>query len=220
MKYDTICSRVNETGMLCRGGFHPRPDDGLPAGTGTAVMVGNAGPRFWQHFQAELPKNSPEPLNHWSGSVLKTLADELGIGVLFPFGGPPHHPFQRWAQRAEAVYPSPMGPLIHPVFGLWHAYRGLLIFPEKFALPVREKDRNPCDDCADRPCLNTCPAGAITVGGFEIDPCITHLTGPTSDDCMDSGCAARRACPVGTQFAYKPNQARFHHTAFFRAYSR
>jgi len=218
MNYDTVCSRVSETGMVCRGAFHPLPDDGLPASTGTAVMVGNTGPRFWQRFQIELPKNSTDPLNQWSGSVLKNLADRLSARVLFPFGGPPHHPFQRWAQRAEMVYPSPLGLLIHPVFGLWHAYRGLFLFPEKFDLPVREKEPNPCDDCDDRPCLNTCPVSAITEDGFELDSCITHLTGPTGDDCMYSSCAARRACPVGAQFAYKLDQARFHQADFFRAY--
>ena len=45
-------------------------------------------------------------------------------GALFPFSCPPFLPFLRWAERAEVVFPSPSGPLIHPVYGLWHTYRG------------------------------------------------------------------------------------------------
>ena len=37
--------------------------------------------------------------------------------------------------RAEAVAPSPLGILIHPDYGLWHAYRGALAFAERLALP-------------------------------------------------------------------------------------
>jgi hypothetical protein len=34
---------------------------------------------------------------------------------------------------------------------------------------------------------------------------------------MTGGCLARRACPVGTDYAYDPRQAAFHMTAFLAA---
>ena len=46
--------------------------------------------------------------------MIEALARELGGKALFPFGGPPFLPFQRWAQRAEPVHSSPIGLLIHP----------------------------------------------------------------------------------------------------------
>ncbi len=218
MDYDTISARIEEAGMICRGGFHPNTDDGLPASTGTAIMAGNAGGDFWRRFQAAFPAGAEDSLNYWSGGVLKAIADALGAEILFPFGGPPHQPFQRWAQRAEAVYPSPVGPLIHPAYGLWHAYRGLFLFADTFPVPERRGAPSPCDDCGGRPCLHTCPVGAMTEDGFEMDPCLIHLAGPSGGDCMDFGCAARRGCPVGAQYAHEPDQARFHHHAFFSAY--
>ena len=218
MDYETISARIAETGMICRGGFHPGAEDGLPAATGTAIMVGNAGAEFWRRFRAEFPARAEDPLNVWSGSILNAIAGELGAQVLFPFGGPPHHPFQRWAQRAEAVYPSPVGSLIHPTYGLWHAYRGILLFGESFPVPERRQTRSPCDDCEAKPCLNTCPVGAMTEGGFVSDPCIAHLAAPSGGDCMQLGCAARRGCPVGTQYIYEPDQAQFHQNAFFRSH--
>ena len=70
MDYQTISARIAETGMICRGGFHPGADDGLPGATGTAIMVGNAGAEFWRRFRAEFPDGTEDPLNVWSGSKL------------------------------------------------------------------------------------------------------------------------------------------------------
>ena len=63
------------------------------------------------------------------------LAPGFGATALFPFGGPPWLPFQRWAMKADCVTASPLGILIHPDFGLWHAYRGALAFAEQLDLP-------------------------------------------------------------------------------------
>ena len=46
--------------------------------------------------------------------------------------GPPFLPFLEWAKRSE-VTESPIGLLIHPVYGLWHAYPGTAV--QKIALP-------------------------------------------------------------------------------------
>ena len=53
----------------------------------------------------------------------------------------------RWAQRAEPLHPSPLGVLIHPVHGLWHAYRGALAFAEPIELPPRADLPSPCASC-------------------------------------------------------------------------
>jgi hypothetical protein len=37
------------------------------------------------------------------------------------------------------------------------------------------------------------------------------------EDCMTLGCRARRACPVGREFTYVPDQAGFHMRAFLDA---
>ena len=36
--------------------------------------------------------------------------------------------------RAEGLKPSPIGILMHPQFGLWHAYRGALLFDVEIEL--------------------------------------------------------------------------------------
>lgn len=215
-----LFSRLSQTlegyGLLSRGGFHPRPRDGVPGDTGTLVLVGNAGLDLWRVFQDQR-RDEPHPLNAWSRRVLTDVARRFDARTLFPFGGPPYHPFQRWARRAEAVFPSPIGPLIHPEYGLWHAYRGALAFTDKIALPPRRRRANPCRTCLDRPCLTACPVDAFGGDDYDVPACAAHLSSSAGGDCLGRGCLARRACPVGTEYTSQPAQARFHMESFLAA---
>lgn len=217
----TLGGRVAIHGLHLRGAFHPGSADGvpvLPTGQvpGTLVLVGNIGSGLWTVFtqSAEAKDGAPHPLNRWTQRVLDRIAAEVDAVPLFPFGGPPYLPFQRWAMRAEPVAPSPLGILIHPEYGLWHAYRGALAFAERLALPPRAELPRPCDSCPDRPCLSACPVNAFTARGYDVPACIGHIDGPAGSECMSGGCLARRACPVGAGFAYHTAQAAFHMQAF------
>ena len=218
LTYQFIDKRIRETGMICRGGFHPEPDDNIPIQGQTCIMIGNAGHQFWTAFEAARFDDN-NPLHCWTGSTLTTAAEELGGKVLFPFTGPPFLPFLTWAQRSEAVFPSPIGLLIHPEFGLWHAYRGMLIFKEIIKLPTKNLSiRRPCDTCKDKPCTNTCPVEALGDGELRVDTCISHISGKTGRDCLTGGCLARQACPIGRSYVYQSAQAHFHMAAFHKTY--
>lgn len=217
----TLENTLTPHGLIVRGGFHSVAEDGVPGDPATLVLVGNAGSGMWRAFEAARSAgrygDSANPLDDWVRDVLGVAAAEIGATPLFPFGGPPHLPFQRWAQRAEAVYPSPLGVLIHPEYGLWHAYRGALAFAERIDLPLRDVRLCPCDTCADKPCLSACPVDAFGQDGYDVPVCVGHISRPEGADCMDRGCRARRACPVGRDFIYEPANAAFHMTAFRRA---
>ncbi|MBT4906739.1 MAG: hypothetical protein HOL07_15335 [Rhodospirillaceae bacterium] len=214
-----IKSELAEHGLIHRDGFHPVPEDKVPDDPATVILVGNAGPDMWAAFDAVRNgyAGQPNPLDAWISDTLTNVAVNVGATALFPFGGPPHLPFQRWAQRAEPVHPSPVGVLIHPEFGLWHAYRGALAFTEILELPMSEPEPSPCDSCADKPCLSACPVGAFGGDAYEVPACVRHITGPDTGDCMGQGCLARRACPVGQDYVYAPAQAGFHMRAFTSA---
>ena len=209
MILDTIFPEIAPFGLIVRGGFHPDTSDGVPGNPGTLVLIGNAGPAMWEVFAKE-HRGGPDPLDAWTRTVLGGVAAKLGATALFPFDGPPCLPFQRWAMRAEAVFPSPIGPLIHPEYGLWHAYRGALAFAEALDLPERAPAGNPCEACAAKPCLTTCPVDALKPGAYDVPACVAHVDSAAGRDCLDLGCAARRACPVGRDHHYPPPQARFH----------
>ena len=211
-------------GLHLRGGFNPEADDGVPPladgrAPATLILIGNIGSGLWSAFPGSLEAadGAPDPLNRWTQRVIGGIARELGAEPLFPFGVPPYLPFQRWAMRAEAVAPSPLGILIHPDYGLWHAYRAALAFAERLALPARVERALPCDSCPDRPCLSACPVGAFSGRGYDVQACIGHIGRPAGAACMGDGCLARRACPVGRAYGYGAAQARFHMAAFLAA---
>jgi ferredoxin len=123
-------------------------------------------------------------------------------------------PFQRLARRCEAVHPSPIGLLIHPTFGLWHAYRGGLMLAQRIELPPLPRLPSPCESCGPKPCLSACPVRAFKPGSFDLAACIAHVSSAAGSECRSGGCLARRACPVGPEFRYVPDQMQFHMRAF------
>ena len=223
-RFAAVVAAIEGQGLASRGAFHVAATDAVPAfaddaPAGTLVLVGNAGPGMWAVFAAseEAHDGAPDALDRWSRRVVGRLAHALGGAALFPFGGPPWLPFIRWAQRAEPVYPSPIGPLVHPDYGLWHAYRGAIAFRERLDLPPRDDRASPCDSCPDRPCLSSCPVGAFAPGGYDVDKCVAHIETRPGIRCLGEGCLARHACPVGRETSYRPSQAAFHMRAFLDA---
>jgi hypothetical protein len=126
-------------------------------------------------------------------------------------------PFQRWAQRAEPVAPSPLGLLIHPRYGLWHSYRGALAFAQAFDVAAPKRAPSPCESCDGRPCLSACPVGAFTGDGYAVGDCASWVGSVAGRPCAETGCLARHACPVGRDYAYGPEQASFYMRAFVTA---
>jgi hypothetical protein len=224
--YQGLCADSAAAGMACRGGFHPTPEDGVPevaAGepAGTVVLLGFTGGRQWPLFalSAEYNDGKPHPLDRWSRRVIGALGERFGARELYPDTGPPWWPFQRWARRAEALHVSPLGILIHPEFGMWHAYRGALAFAQSFTVPQMAAWPHPCERCAEKPCLNSCPVEAIGPSSFDRPACHAHAGSPAGTECRSRGCLARRACPVGAAHRYGPEHAAFHMRASLETFS-
>lgn len=224
MTFAEISKAVAPVGMICCAGFYPLSKDGIDAPAGTVVLVGNAGPAMWRAFAASLPKTArdqdPDPLDDWTRDVLTQAALRLEARVLFPFEGPPFHPFMRWAKRAEPIAQAPIGPLIHPRYGLWRAYRAAFVLRDAIDLPLAETTPSPCAACSDRPCTTGCPVDAIRRDAYDVQRCIGHVRSEAGGDCLAHGCRARRACPIGVSYRHEPEQAAFHMRKFIAAHSR
>jgi hypothetical protein len=221
--YASLAAAVAEAGFLARGGFVPEPGDGVPVPKGVAtvrtlVLIGNAGPALWRAFAADpgRPTRGRRPLDEWTRAILDPIARRFGAHAVYPFEGPPYLPFQRWARRAEGLHPSPIGTLIHPEYGLWHAYRAAFLFTRDLDVPAAPVHASPCETCAEKPCLSACPVGAFAPGCYDVPACVGHLARPEGADCMELGCRARRACPVGRAYTFAPAQAAFHMAHFRR----
>ena len=211
-----ILDAIAATGLMFRGGFHT--DTAVDTGLrdGTLLLIGTVGQSGWAKFanSPEANDRQPHPMDRWSQRLIDGLATRFGGVPFYPFAGPPYQPFQKWAQRAEPVFPSPLGLLIHPLFGLSHSYRGALLVPERLALPVPTHMPSPCESCADRPCLKACPVSAFSAAGHHLERCAQHLS-QAGQDCMRVGCHARNACPAGVDFTQSHAQIQFHMQAFY-----
>ena len=205
----SLAAALAPHGLILRGGFHGEPGEG-----GTIVLVGNAGGAMWDAFAPHIDA-APDPLDRWTRRVVEPIAAEFGARAKYPFG-PGAPPFQRWAARAETVYPSPLGLLIHPRFGLWHAWRAALVFADRLLLPARSAAPSPCDSCREKPCLAACPVQAFTGHSYDVPGCAAHLA-TVEASCPALGCHARNACPIGAEWRYPEAQIRFHMAAFARS---
>ncbi|TPK91668.1 hypothetical protein FJ934_21765 [Mesorhizobium sp. B2-4-12] len=220
---EEIAAALGAHGLILRGGFVFPDDEDVPpsasgAGARSVLLVGQAGAAPWPHFlrwrerQTQVIAN---PLDAWSRDVIGAVAEKFGARAVSP-SDRPYLPFQQWAMRAEGLKRSPLGILMHPRYGLWHAYRGALLFEDEIALPEQAAAIHLCDACVDKPCLKSCPVGAYSIEGFAYQTCLAHVRGADGEPCRSGGCLDRNACPHGTSYRYPPEVQAFHMASFMR----
>ena len=213
---------LGEHGLSPRGGFvFAQGEDTPPGPSGgparSVVLVGHGGGTIWPHFSAwlaALEGRIDDPLDRWSRHVLGPVAERFRARAAYPFEKP-WLPFQQWAVRAEGLNPSPLGILMHPEFGLWHAYRGALLFEVEIEIQVPSDPIHLCDACDGKPCMNACPAQAVSDAGMDVGRCHDLLRSDAGRSCRLDGCLARTACPHDA-YRYSPAQAAFHMAAHLR----
>lgn len=223
---EELQARLEEHGLKLWGATDLAVDD-CPVGEESrkgmvAALVGNAGPSMWRSFDASDEKidGNPDPLDRWTRKVVTKIGDEAGLVSRFP-SDKPWWPFQRISARVMGLKQSPLGILIHPEYGLWHAFRALLLVePEteivshlKGLSPDPEAVIHPCDSCMDKPCISACPVDAFgSIGAARIDRgrCLSHVVSGATPHCLDMGCYSRSACPVGKEWRYGDAQLKFH----------
>ena len=213
-----ILARIRREGFVALGWFEPKPGDEVPHNARFAILIGNAGPQMFRRFARER-NPATDLMDDWTRATVDAMAQDLDAKAAYPFDVP-HHPFLTWARRGGGGHISPLGLNIHPVYGLWHAYRAALLFPVAFDLPVGTPGPSPCDTCADKPCLSACPVKAFDGTSYDVKSCGRHLLTESGSECMQGGCLARRACPVGRAFTYVTDQMQFHMRAFQKARAR
>ena len=171
------------------------------------------GPRQWRAAQ---PTEIADPLDTWCRTVLDEIAASVGARSVSP-SDKPYLPFQQWAMRTEGLRPSPIGILMHPEYGLWHAYRGALLFDCALELDEVQTPIHLCDRCVGKPCKKACPIGAHAGERFDYEGCRSHLRQSPAGDCMRAGCLDRNACPYGADYRYPAAMQAFIADAFVRA---
>jgi hypothetical protein len=217
-----IAAGLAENGLILRGGFNFGAQENPPPGPSGApakavLIIGQAGAEPWPHFsrwRESQPADPGNPLDRWSRGIIGKVAKQAGARAVGP-NDKPFLPFQQWAMRAEGLKPSPLGILMHPQYGLWHAYRGALLFDHEISFPPAETVVHLCDLCVEKPCLKSCPVDAYSRDGFAYQACLLHVRGP-GVACRTAGCLDRNACPYGTAYRYPAEEQAFHMAAFSR----
>ncbi|MGD9917188.1 MAG: ferredoxin [Paenirhodobacter sp.] len=184
-------------------------------GAETIALLSPDEPGFWAHVTAapEFADGAPDPLDRWSERVIGRIAAEQGARALFPFGGPPHQPFFAWALRSGQAVSSPVRLMAHARMGLWASFRGALALPGALVQVAPAAD--PCAPCA-APCTRVCPVGAMSREGYNVPLCHDFLDTPEGAECLERGCLARRACPIGQTYGRLEVQSAWHMRHFHR----
>ena len=175
------------------------------------VVIGHAGRRLWAELSKQ-PFRSADPVddysrNHTAYFARQYLGDD-SWRLVHPDGV--FLPLNLLGELVGWGQPSPLGLGMHPEYGLWWAYR--TVFLSQLPLPVTEPGAvpHPCNDCAGKPCLAACPAGALRpTGRFDVYACSDYRVSEGSS--CAAQCLARQACPIGTAHRYTPDQITYHY---------
>lgn len=217
LRLQDVANRFAAHGLILRGGFVFGDGDVAPAGPEGApakslILVGQAGAAPWPHFMTwrqRQPGDLENPLDTWSREIIDGVAADFGAIAAYP-SEKPYQPFQQWAMRTEGLKPSPLGILMHPEYGLWHAYRGALLFADEMPIPELRDPIHLCDLCVGKPCLKSCPVEAYSTHGFGYQACLAHVRGAEGEPCRTGGCLDRNACPYGAGYRYPAEVQAFH----------
>ena len=143
----------------------------------------------------------------YAAAGMDAPADAIGGRAFFPFGTP-HQPFLRWALRSGRAWSSPVHLLVHDTAGLMVSYRGAILVPQRLELPPLSQ--SPCDTCEAKPCIQACPASALTPAAYDLAACHAWLDSTEGQSCLEQGCAVRRSCPISATYGRMEAQSAFH----------
>ncbi len=202
-----IASEGARADLRVLGGFHE--------GGETILMLGPDEPNgFWARFceSPEARDGQPNPMDRWSKRVITALADQFGVQAVFPFGGPPYHPFFTWALQTQRIHQSPVKFLVHDEAGRWDSFRGALRLSTRIEQPA--PPAHPCEACVEKPCLTSCPVGAMSGDNYDVPACKSYLASDEGTTCMAAGCRVRATCPISQSWGRVDAQSAFHMAAF------
>ncbi len=187
----------------------------------SAVIVGNAGPAFWERFRERVSREPAlarrsHPLDAHTVEVvapLRRLFRERGFAerTVFPFYGAEDHAlsFQRLAMAAGFGVDSVLGLVLHPAFGPWIATRAAVLTDVLLIASGPIEGFDPCTRCP-APCVAVCPGGAFPERHWSASLCLKAKQ--TLEPCRET-CLSRIHCVFGAGHRYPDDEMAYHSTA-------
>ena len=215
----TIRRRLADAaGLTASGVADGREHQDLLPGCRSVLVFASGGVALWEALLADL-RAHPAHLTdsaHPLDDFIARQIDAIDPPTLRP-------PTRRWircaaepeqfidfrplAHDAGLGWPSRMGLLLHPTYGLWMGMRAACFTTEALPLDAPLAGEGPCPTCP-APCASACLGDAFREGRMQIRRCATFNT--TSAACHGD-CAARRACPEGAAHRYGALEMHYHY---------
>jgi hypothetical protein len=171
------------------------------------ILLGHGGRALWDCVQADAPC-SADPIDDFTVRTITHCfaADLPDMPYCFIYPGEQQIALQQLGTLAGWHQATPFMLGIDREWGSWWAYRAVLLTDSTFTPSVRNAPDHPCTNCADRPCLSSCPAHALDSGQLILERCLDFRR-QTDSPCQYT-CLARQSCPVGAQHCYSEAQMR------------
>ena len=178
--------------------------------SGSLLLLGNGGRQFWDAMTPAMRDHS-DPLDQRSVDIalqyVQQCYPECRYQVLYPSTAPVG--LQQLGKLAGWHGDSPLKVGINPTFGLWYAYRALLWVEADLVPTPAPRFPSPCESCLGRPCINACPANALSENAKALNACIDFRL--LDDSSCQFNCLARMQCPVAAEHRYSTEQIHYHY---------
>ena len=178
------------------------------------IVLASAGSEFWRNMR-QSKEGGSDPVDSFFIRCAENIFEGEDYNIIYP--GNHFLP-----ELAGWHHDSTMGLGIHPEFGLWFAYRGLVLSNSEF-IPYSESSESagsPCETCRFKFCVQVCPANAVTTDGYRVQACKDYRL--ASKSLCQTRCVSRQACPIGKEHRYLLEQLQYHYgfsLAAIRKYS-
>lgn len=175
------------------------------------LLCGHGGNRFWQRL-TEAKIDGKNPVDDRSVQVITAGLEKYAAGadykILYP--GISSLPLQGLGCLSGWHHHSPLGLGIHPTYGLWFAYRSVVLSNTSFDPTTPLTSPSPCLSCEEKTCVTACPAAALSNDRFDVSKCVSYRLSEQSN--CTSKCIARIACPVAPRHRYADEQLNYHYS--------
>ncbi len=118
------------------------------------ILLGSGGKTLWDKIP---DKTCPHPFDSYSKETMQWLIEEAKLknaDILFPFSDR-ILPLQKIGRHFSFAAQSPIGPDISHEFGLWFAYRGVILTDTTLESSQKIPAPFACESCISKPCLST-----------------------------------------------------------------
>ena len=218
LAYSSPFASLDAQGLNLQAVFNVRdlPQDVLatlplsdPQADKQLLLIGHLGPLMWQQLTLR-GLAGDNPVDAFACEQLAAWFERERPGLAYRFVYPGSSPIglQRLGELAGWHHPSPFMVGINDLWGSWFAYRAVVLADTQLVPPPKLNSALPCNACASRVCVRSCPVNALS-DGYDLAACLAYRKQPDSA-CQDR-CVARNSCPIGAGHRYSEDQTSYHY---------